>query len=140
MTTQADHVAFKRIPQAAALAGFTSTLANLVIWLIVNAFWRVTIGWIEVIVFSVLGAIIGAGVYALLGRFTGRPIRLFWIISGAVLILYAFGPIAAAQAPYLEGAAPFNTATVIATELMHLVSGACIVGMLTQRASTRVKS
>jgi hypothetical protein len=140
MTTQASYVAFKRIPQAAALAMIGSSFVNLVIWLIVNAFSNVTISWIEVLLFNGLGVIGGACVYALLGRFTRRPIRLFWMSSVAVLALYSFGPIAAAQAPYMEGAARFNTATIIATELMHIVSGAFIVSLLTKQAATSIKT
>ena len=43
----------------------------------------------------------------------------------------------AAYAPYMEGAAVFNMTTVVATEVMHLVSGACVYLALTRGAVAR---
>lgn len=129
-----ERVAYAKIPQAAAIAASGSMLMNTMVWLVGTLASRMTIGLLEVLLFSVLGVLGGTGLYAVLGRWARRPIRLFRRISIAVLVLYALGPIAAAQAPYMDGAEAFNTATIIATELMHVISGAWIIGALTLRA------
>ena len=51
--------------------------------------------------------------------------------------LYAWA-LVAAQAPYMAGVERFNLTTVVATELMHLLSGAWIVGCFTRWAQLKV--
>ena len=77
-----------------------------------------------VVVASALPAIFATILYALLGKFVRRPILIFWIISAVVLVL-SFG------LPIFNLPATVDTPTVIALELMHIVSAATIVGVLT---------
>lgn len=106
----------------------------MLVWLLGTLLGRMTIGVTEVILFSLIGAVGGAALYALLGKLTRRPLRPFFIISIMVLVVYALGPITAAQAPYMEGAELFTPTTVIATEVMHLVSGGWIIGLFTRHS------
>ncbi len=85
------------------------------------------IGVGEVVTGSVVGVVAAAVVLAAFARWTRRPRRIFVGISIAVLVLYSLGPISATLAPYKEGAALFNVVTVLATELMHLVSGLLVL-------------
>ncbi len=61
------------------------------------------------------------------GASAAGPRRIFVGVSIAVLVLYSLGHISAALAPYKEGAALFNVVTVLATELMHVVSGLLVL-------------
>lgn len=127
-------VDYSRIPAAALLAAVGSTVMNLVVWAVGNVPGRMTIGWPEVLIMSVLGAVAGALVFAALGRWSRRPLRTFAILTLVVLLVYAFGPVGAVFAPYMEGAERFNMGTLIATEIMHLVSGAWVYLSLARRA------
>jgi len=132
-TGHAERAAVSRtIPQAAALAGLGSILTNTLIYLLGTALGHMTITLADVLIFSLIGVVGGAGLFVLLRRVSRHPNRLMLIIGVAVLVLYAAGPIAAAQAPYMEGAERFTLTTVIATELMHLSSGAWVLGLFTR--------
>ena len=123
-------VPFGKIARAAAVAGVGSVMVNGLVWFIGNAVAGLKVQLIEVLIFSLIGAIGGGIVYALLVRFTRRPNTIFTIISLVVLVGYSLGPVSATQAPYMQGAELFDTATLMATELMHLISAAFVVGGL----------
>lgn len=78
-----------------------------------------------VVTASVLGAVGGTVVYAIIGRFTRRPVRVFWVVAVVALVLSFGGPFTIAGAP----------AAMIATLLlMHMVAAAVVVGLLTALA------
>jgi len=129
---KSERVGFGKIAQATAVAGVGSAVANSVVWFIGNAIAGLKVPLAEVLVFSLIGALGGGIVYALLVRFTRKPNTIFIAISAIVLVVYALGPISAAMAPYMQGAEIFDTATVVAAELMHLISAAFVVGFLTR--------
>ena len=93
-TTQTERVAFKKIPQAGLIAAVTAAVLNVVIYFIGNAMggMKLPLTPVLVAVFSILGITIGGVIFALLGRFTKRPITIFTIISIVFLVLYAFAP------------------------------------------------
>lgn len=124
-----------RIPTATLVAALGSAATNVAIWFAGEALDRMTIGWEEVVIFSALGAAAGGAVFAALGRFAQRPVRRFAAVTIAVLLVYALGPVSALYAPYMEGAELFNVTTLLATEVMHLVSGAWVYLSLTRRAT-----
>ena len=135
-TTQTERVAFKKIPQAGLIAAVTAAVLNVVIYFIGNAMggMKLPLTPVLVAVFSILGITIGGVIFALLGRFTKRPITIFTIISIVFLVLYAFAPINAMSSSPMPGMEPFNITTTIATELMHLVAGALAIWSYTTRA------
>ncbi len=121
-----------RIASSAGLVAVASTVANALIWFVGDRLGRMTIGLVEVIIGSLVG-IVGAGlVFVALNAWTRHPRRIFFRIAVGVLVLYSLGPVSAALAPYMEGAERFNVSTVLATELMHLVSGLSILAVLTR--------
>lgn len=128
-------VAFAQIPTMVAAAAAASTALNLLVWFLGTRLDEMVIGWREVALFSVIGAVAGGVVYAALGRWAARPLRSFAILTVVVLVVYALGPLSAAYAPYMEGATTFNTTTVVATEVMHVVSGFCVYFALTRGAA-----
>lgn len=130
-------VAFARIPSMVIVAAMASVALNLLVWFAGSRMGEMVIGRSEVALFSVIGAMAGGAVFAALGRWAARPVPRFTLLTVVVLVLYAFGPPSAAYAPYMEGAEVFNMTTVVATEVMHLVSGACAYLALTRGAVAR---
>ncbi|MGL5889809.1 MAG: DUF6069 family protein [Bacteroidia bacterium] len=78
-----------------------------------------------VIISSLLTAIVAGLIYLLINRFTGKPQLIFRIIAIVVFLLSVYSPIAIPDAP---------GAMIWGLELMHLVSAAVIVWLLTVRA------
>jgi hypothetical protein len=70
---------------------------------------------------SVAGAVGTAAIFAVIGRFTRRPIRIFWGVATVGLLL-SFLPIA------LAGATGSSAGTL---SLMHVVAAITNVGLLT---------
>lgn len=129
-----ERVAFGKIPQAIAFAGVVGAVVNIIIYFIFSMFGEVRAPLIMVPIMSILLVAIGGLVYAILGKLTKRPITIFIIVSIVVLVLDAFAPINAMSTPPMAGAPLFNTTTVIATELMHLVSGGLAIYAFTRKA------
>lgn len=135
-STQVERVAFGKIPQAIVFAGVIGAVINTIIFFIGNAIGGMKIPMIMVPIMSIALVAIGGLVYALLGKFTKRPITIFIILSVIVLVLDAFAPYNAMFNPPAPGVELFNTTTFVATELMHLVSGGLAIYAFTRRART----
>jgi hypothetical protein len=118
----------------AALVAVVSCVANACVWMIGQSAGGMKIGVGEVVAGSVIGVVGAFVVFAVLAKFAARPRRIFTRIAIAVLVLYALGPISAVIAPYREGAARFNLATVLATEVMHVISGLAVIWLFTRRS------
>lgn len=109
---------------------------NGLVWLIGDLAGEIHVDLLDVMLFSVIGAVAGGVLYALLAllvREARTRDRIFIVICVVVLVVYAFAPIAAMQAPYKQGAQPFNVLTVIATEIMHLISGGLVIFAFTRK-------
>lgn len=132
--TESPTVRPARIPAATLVAAVLSALGNAALWAVAQAIGRMTIGVTEVVVASVIGAVLGGIAFAICGRFSTRPTKVFGVLTIIVVAVYAFGPVSAALAPYMEGAELFNATTVVATEVMHLLSAAAIWFSLTRLA------
>ena len=129
-----DQVVLHHIPRATAVATVGSTLSNVGVYYAAQRVGTLTIGLGETIVFSMVGALLAAAVYALLGRFTQHAVRWFAVTATFAIAAYGVGPIAAAYEPYMEGASLFTMTTVVATEIMHIVSGTWILWALLRLA------
>ena len=75
----------------------------------------------QVVGASVAGAVGAAAIFAVIGRFTRRPIRIFWGVATVGLLL-SFLPIA------LAGVTGSSAGTLA---LMHVVAAVTNVGLLT---------
>ena len=128
-------VAFGPLFKTAVTVALVSAVANAAVWFGFRIFGPLLIGVVDVVVGSVVGVLAATIVFAMLGRWTRRPRQIFVGVSVAVLVLYALGPVSAALAPYKEGAPLFNVTTVLATELMHLVSGLLVLATFPKLAS-----
>lgn len=75
-----------------------------------------------VVLFSFVPAILAAGFLALLGRFSGRPFRVFTVVVVVVFVLSLYTPFSIPGAP---------VSMIVALLLMHVVAAAVTVGGLT---------
>lgn len=78
-----------------------------------------------VVVSSVIGAIGAAIVFAQIGMFARRPVRLFRIVATLALVLSLTMPLTIANAPL---------SMVVSLEAMHVAAWAVTVGLLTTLA------
>ena len=82
-----------------------------------------------VIFISIVGVIAGGIVFAVIGRFSRRPIRLFTIVALVFLVLSFGSPFSVPNAP---------AGYIIALLLMHVVAGLAIIGLLTTLARRQI--
>jgi hypothetical protein len=122
-----QRVALHRLPLATAVATAGGVAGNVVILKVAERYGTVTIGVGETVLLSVIGALLAAAVFAVLGKTTPYAVRWFTILATIAIGVYGVGPVAAAYEPYMEGAPLFTLTTVVATELMHVNSGAWIL-------------
>ncbi len=132
--TAAEAVTWERIPAGRLLrvgvlaAGF-SAIANALVLAVASSLFgpvvippdeAVTSG--QVMAASVAGSVGAAAIFAIIGRFTRRPVRVFWGIA-AVGLLLSFLPIA------LAGVTGSSAGTLA---FMHVVAAGTNVGLLTR--------
>lgn len=129
-----DRVVLRKIPLATIVAAIGSTACNVGIHFGALRYGRMSIGVAETVIASVVGAVLAGVVYWLLARYTQNTVRWFTVIATIVIGVYGVGPVAAAYEPYMEGAELFTLTTVVATELMHIVSGAWVLWALLRLA------
>ncbi len=133
---RSEHVVWGRLVPAGALALVLAAAANAVVYLVasslgampqnVDANGQGPITLPMVVVMSAVGAVAGTLVYALVGRFVRRPVRLFRLVSALALVLSFFGPFTIPGAP---------AAMVGALLLMHAIAAVTVVGLLTTLAA-----
>jgi hypothetical protein len=118
-----------RLLRVGVLAAVLSASANtLVLGIASSLFGAVVIPPDGVVTFgqvvgaSVGGAVGAAAIFAVIGRFTRRPIRIFWGVATVGLLL-SFLPIA------LAGVTGSSARTLVA---MHVVAAVTNVGLLTK--------
>lgn len=131
-----ERVAWSRLVPAGLLAVLVAAAANAVVYLVaaaagampqdvvVNGQGPITLPM--VVATSVFGAVAGTAVYALVGRFARRPVRVFRVVAAVALVLSFAGPFTIPGAP---------AAMVTTLLLMHAVAAAVIVGLLTTMAA-----
>jgi hypothetical protein len=124
-----------RLVRAGLLAALVAAATNAAVYLVataagampqdvvVNGQGPITLPM--VVTMSVLGAIGGTVVYALIGRFARRPVRVFRVVAAVALVLSFGGPFSIAGAP---------AAMIVTLLLMHVVAAAVVVGSLTTLA------
>jgi Family of unknown function (DUF6069) len=133
-----ERIAYGMLPWVALLAALTAAVANALVYFAASG-----LGFIPqsilvptpsgehpltvapVAVSSLVGAIGAAIVFAIIGLFARRPIRLFRIVATVVLVLSFAMPLTIPGAP---------VAMILSLEVIHVVAWAVIVGFLTTMA------
>ena len=85
------------------------------------------------IVFTLIGVLGAVIVYAVIGRFSRQPVRLFRRVALVTLVVWLIPDILMLITGFNPGTTAANVAVLI---LMHVVAWAIAVGMLTRLART----
>lgn len=129
---QQERVAFGRLLWVGPLAAAAAAVANAVVYftasalgtmpqdVVVNGQGPITLPVVAAM--SAQGAVVGAIVYALVGWFAQRPVRVFRVVASVALVLSFVTPFT------LPGAPVVMVAVLL---LMHVVAAMVIVGILT---------
>jgi hypothetical protein len=127
-TIRAERIPAVDLLRVGVLAAVLSAIANTLVLAVASSrFGPVVIPPDEAVTFgqvvgaSVAGAVSAAAIFAVIGRFARRPIRIFWGVAAVGLFL-SFLPIA------LAGATGSSAGTLA---LMHVVAAVTNVGLLT---------
>ena len=134
-STGGERVAgFGRLLAYGVVAGVAAAVLNAVVYLVASLLGAIPLD-VEipntggplplgaVVVFSFVPALLAAALLGLLGRFTRRPISVFYVVA-VVLLLASF------VTPFSIPGVPFTM--VVALELMHVVAAVVIVVVLTR--------
>jgi hypothetical protein len=134
-------IVWGRLPLVALLAGLAAALANTLIYyaasglgfipqsvLISSPGGEAPLTVAPVAISSFAGAAGAAAVFAIIGLFSRRPVRLFRIVAAVVLALSFATPLTIPGAP---------VAMILSLEVMHVAAWAVIVGLLTTLAHRR---
>jgi hypothetical protein len=139
-----EGIAWRRLPWVALLAAGAATVANTLVYVAASALGFIpqsvliataggdsplTVGMVAIT--SVVGAAGAAIVFAAIGLFARRPVRLFSIVSIMVLVLSFVAPATVPGAP---------VAMILSMEAMHVVAWAMIVGLLTTLARREARA
>ena len=131
MSTTLTKPSFVNVLKTGLIAGVIALVANGIVYLLVGLAQPMTIPIGAVIINTVLGLLVGSLLYFVLSRFLGTRTNLvFTIICVVFLVAYAYMPIYAMSQEPAPGMGTFNTATVAATEVMHLISGGLAIVLL----------
>jgi hypothetical protein len=136
--TRSEGISYPRLPGVALLAALAAAVANTLVYLAASALGTISQGVLLpspmgvspltvglVATTSVIGAIGAAIVFAVIGLFARRSVRLFRIVAAAVLVLSFVPPATIPGAPL---------AMRITLGVMHVVAWALSVGVLTTLA------
>ena len=135
MAERTERVAGGRLLKASALAIVASVVANLIIRVIAVSLLGIgqefpPLSWGPPIVFTIMGVLGAIIVFAIIARFSKRPIRLFRIVALVVLVLSLLPDIGLLNSNAMPGT---SLASVGARMLMHLAAGAITIWLLTTR-------
>ena len=140
VSVQSKPIIIRRLWWVGLLAAASATITNLVIFAISSNLFGVNFmvnspGSTElaplplgmVIAATVIPALVGTILLALIGRFVLRPILVFRILSGLVLLLSFGSPLSL----------PVDVTVKVILSLMHVVAAGTIVGLLTTMGRER---
>ena len=122
----------RRVLGVGLRAAVVAAAVNTVIWFVGNIVDAMKVPAPAPAIFSVLGVLVGGVIFLALSRVTSKARTIFLIVSVVFLVAYAAAPIQAMQASPMPGGESFNMATMIATQLMHLVAGAAAIWAYTR--------
>jgi len=137
-TQPTERVAFNRLLWVGPLTILAAVVANVIIQQIAVAVLRPDPAFIPLtlvvpIVFTLIGVLGAVIVYAMIGRVSRQPIRLFRRVALVTLVVSFIPDILMLITGFNPGTTAANVVVLI---LMHVVAWAIAVGMLTRLART----
>ena len=133
-----ERVAFNRLLWVGPLTILAAIVANVIIQQIAVAVLRpdpafIPLTLVAPIVFTLIGVLGAVIVYAVIGRVSRQPIRLFRRVAVVTLVVSLIPDILMLITGFNPGTTAANVAVLI---LMHVVAWAIAVGMLTRLGRT----
>jgi hypothetical protein len=130
---QEERVSLRRLLWVGPLTIVVATIANSLLRFLAVSLFDISPDFIQLqigppIIFSVVGVLGAVIVFALIARFSRRPIRLFRIVA-LIVLLISFLPDIGLLATGAPGATPLSVGVLM---LMHVLAWAISVGMLTR--------
>jgi len=137
-STHHEHVIpFSKLWQVGLIAAVGAASVNLVYFWVTKSVFdipymimrgpsgpSISIDAMLIIIFNVVPAFGATILLAMLGRYSSRPFRVFWIISAAVFLISFMLP--------LGQPSSVESSTKIGLSLMHFPAGAIILGTLSR--------
>ena len=125
-------IAWSRLLWVVPVAALAAAVANALVYLVATAVGAIPSDFVipgpgtpltlgMVVGSTAVPAFLAGVVFALLGRFTRRPVRSFVVLAAVLLVLSFATPLTIPEAPL---------SMVLALELMHVVAAVVIVGVL----------
>ena len=131
-------ISYRRLPGVTLLAALAAAVANTLVYFAASALGTISLGVLLpspmgvspltvglVATTSVIGTVGAAVVFAIIGLFARRPVRLFRIVATVVLVLSSVMPATVPGVPM---------AMRLSLAVMHVVAWAVSVGVLTTLA------
>ncbi len=135
MNTTFSKPSLVSVLKTGGITAVIAAVANLVVWFVGGLFGTMVFPFVAVILSTIVFVVLGSLVYWVLTRVAGaRAARLFTIIGILFMVLYAYGPIGAMSNETMPGMGLFNTPTVIAAEIMHLIAGVLAITRIPKAA------
>jgi hypothetical protein len=126
-TQPAERLSLRKFLWVAPLTLVAAIIANEVLYAIVAALipsvgqWPMA-GPIQILFSTLASLIVGSIAFALVVRFSSRPVRTYWIVATLALILSFAGPISVGAGFAPPGQPIPDTPTVITLMVMHVVA------------------
>jgi len=127
-----ERVAYGRLLWVGPLAGAITAVVNAVVYLLASALGAMHLDVVvpgqgpvtlsAVVSISFVPALLGALLFAVMGRFARRPIRTFRVAAAVVLVLSVAMPFTLPSAP---------VAMIRALLMLHVIAAVAITGVLT---------
>jgi hypothetical protein len=133
-SAQEKRVSLRRLLWVGPLTIVAAVVANVIIRLLALALLPISPAFpplqpAQPIFFTVIGVLGAAIVFAIVGRFARRPIRLFRIIALIALLISFLPDIGLLASNMMPGTSALSVGVLM---LMHIVAFAISVGMLTR--------
>ena len=131
-----ERVSSRRLLWVGPLAIVASVIANQIVRILAVSLFNISPEFMPLqigppIAFTIMGVLGAVIVYAIIGRLSRRPIRLFRVIALIVLVLSFIPDIGLLMTGMIPGTSPVAVGTLAS---MHIVAWAITVWMLTTLA------
>ena len=142
--THRERVATRKLMWVGPLTIVVVVLLNLVVHTLAISFFGVAASFLYFQIPVVIGSTVSFLLLALLafvlvGRFSRQPVRIFWIVAGAALLVSFLNPFLLLAGWWLP-VAGMNVHIFWTMIVMHMVSALIAVSMLTTHAVERSQS
>lgn len=122
------------IPSPTLLSIAAASLANLIVYAIATALFAGPrqfsyLAPLNIVVSTAIYLVIAAIVYAVIGRFSKRPVRVFRIVALVAPLLSFAMPLSA-----MQFTPPADATTVLVLLVMHVVAAIVTIGLFTTPA------